>query len=193
MTGKSTKVFGAGINDADYQVSKRIGSKRQRCKFYQAWSGMLKRCYSEEYQAKRPTYKGCYVCSEWLIFSNFKRWMEAQDWQGKELDKDLIKRGNKVYSPESCCFISKALNLFLTESGLSRGAFMIGVYIDISSGKFKSSCSNQFSGKVEHLGYFDDESSAHIAWKKRKHELACQLADLQTDERVAEALRSRYL
>ena len=58
--------------------------------------------------------------------------------------------------------------------------------------KFSATIGNPFTKKQEHLGYFTCPNEAHQAWKKRKHELACQLADIQTDQRVAEALRIRY-
>ena len=190
-------VFGVGINDADYNVCEHyiVDGKDKIvwvCPFYQTWKSMLKRCYSEK---EYPTYKGCSVCDEWLIFSNFKRWMEQQDWQGKQLDKDLLIEGNKVYSPETCIFVDQVINKFVTDSGAARGEYMIGVYWRKHVGKFVSQCSNPFTCKREHLGYFTDELTAHLVWKARKHELACQLADSQycTDPRLAEVLRTRYL
>ena len=78
---KSKLVSGVGINDADYEVQKYtvVSGKRKRiwiCPYYITWTHMLQRCYSEKSQLKHPTYKGCTVCDEWLIFSNFKTWME---------------------------------------------------------------------------------------------------------------------
>ena len=105
-------VYGVGINDADYVVQKWEtigyvnGKQKQKliwiCPYYSAWKSMLKRCYSSKYQDKRPTYKGCSVSDEWLTFSVFKVWMEKQDWEGKQLDKDLLFEGNKIYSADTC-------------------------------------------------------------------------------------------
>ena len=156
---------------------------------------MLKRCYSSDFHNRRPTYKDCEVCEEWKYFMNFKKWMEKQDWEGKQLDKDFLFKGNRVYSPETCVFIPNIINSFTMDCGANRGKYMIGVYWSEDKGKFRSCCRNPFTGKTEFLGYFNNELEAHLTWKKRKHELACQLADSEhvTDERVADALRKWYI
>jgi len=194
-------VCGVGINDADYVVTEYEtievnGVRKHRlvwvCPYYRVWHNMLKRCYSSKLQEKSPTYKGCSVSEEWLRFSNFKRWMERQDFEGMQLDKDILFNGNKVYSAETCVFVTKAVNLFTIDRGASRGECLIGVNWDKTAGKFKSRCSNPFTNKSEHLGYFTREEEAHQAWLKRKLDLAHLLASEQTDERVAKALIERY-
>lgn len=105
-------VCGVGINDSDYVVQKKEtikgidGKRKQRlvwiCPYYRAWQSMLVRAYSKSYHKRRPTYIGCSVSEEWKTFSNFKSWMEGQVWEGKQLDKDLLVEGNKVYSEETC-------------------------------------------------------------------------------------------
>lgn len=199
---KTKLVYGVGINDTDYAVTKREtigyvnGNQKQKliwiCPYYRVWTGMLMRCYSSKYQEKYPTYKGCSVSEDWLRFSNFKSWMETQDWEGKQLDKDLLLEGNKVYSAETCVFASGMVNSFTLDSGAARGEWMIGVCWHKRDGKFMSSCSNPFTKKQENLGYFTSESEAHEAWLKRKLELTYELAAIQTDERVAKALIERY-
>ncbi len=194
-------VHGVGTNDADYAVTKceviEVDGVRKYkmvwiCPYYQTWSSMLERCYSEVYQKRKSTYKGCSVCEDWLTFSNFRAWMVQHDWKGKQLDKDLLFEGNKIYSPETCVFISGMLNLFFTSRCASRGKFMIGACWNKVKSKFQSSCSNPFTNKREHLGYFDTELEAHLAWKKKKNELAQRYATKQSDERVIEALLTRF-
>ena len=194
-------VYGVGINDADYVVKKMEtievnGVLKQRlvweCPYYRAWKDMLTRCYSSKYQERNPTYKGCSVSEEWLRFSNFRRWLESQDWEGLQLDKDLLFAGNKVYSKETCVFVSGMVNSFTIDRGASRGEWGIGVNWDKKKGKFKSRCCNPFTKKQEHLGIFTCELEAHQAWLKRKLELAYLLAEEQTDERVGKALIERY-
>lgn len=109
-------VAGIGINDANYITNKysKIGGKIKlvwRCPYYNTWSRMLNRCYGN---SASPQYKDVEVCTEWLTFSNFKSWMEEQDWKDKELDKDLFGDGS-IYSPDSCCFIPAHLNTLITE------------------------------------------------------------------------------
>lgn len=186
-------VFGIGLNDVDYHVYSKVNGKTVICHYYATWKHMLERCYCKKYLSKKPTYEGCEVCDEWLRLSIFKKWMETQDWEGKQLDKDLLLKGNKVYSPETCIFVEKSLNSFLTENNAKRGGSLIGVSRAGYINKFRAQCGDYFGGGKSYLGVFDSEIEAHAAWKKRKHEIACQLADLQTDERVAKALRERYL
>lgn len=189
--GKTSLVCGVGINDSDYITNPNNGGVRNICQYYRAWHSMLNRCYNKAYTARRPTYEICLVCEAWLTFSNFKAWMETQDWIGKELDKDLICSGNNVYCPEACVFLDPNVNKFLTDRKRFRGKYMIGASWHKSSGKFQSQCGD---GRMQkYLGTYDTELEAHLAWKTYKHRLACKLADEQTDLRVAAALRQRYL
>lgn len=200
--GAPRLVFGVGINDADYVVMKREtigyvnGRRKQKlvwiCPYYQTWKAMIERCYSTKYQKTHPTYNGCSVSEEWLRFSNFKRWMEKQDWECKQLDKDILFEGNKVYSAEACVFVTSMVNSFTIDCGSSRGEWLIGVCWNKREGKFISQCSNPFTKKQEHFGYFTCEKEAHQTWLKRKLELAHSLAAEQTDERVSKALIERY-
>ena len=195
-------MHGVGINDADYVTQKNetigyVNGKQKlkvvwMCPYHQTWKNMLRRCYSSKYQDKHPTYKGCSVSEEWLTFSVFKAWMMTQDWEDKQLDKDLLFESNKVYSPETCVFVTQTVNKFTIDRGASRGEFLIGVCWHKGANKFQAECSNPFTKKREYLGLFDCEQEAHESWLKRKLELAKELAAIQTDERVTEALINRY-
>lgn len=196
-------VHGAGINDADYVVQKHeeigyVNGNRKRkqvwyCPYYQVWQGMLQRCYSVKFQERNPTYRGCSVSVEWLTFSGFKNWMEKQDWEDNQLDKDLLFEGNKVYSAETCVFVTRAVNMFIIERGNDRGEWPIGVNWHKGRNKFMSRCRNPFTKKLEYLGLYACDQEAHEAWLKRKLELAYRLAAIQTDPRVSTALINRYL
>ena len=203
MKPKTKKlVFGVGNNNADYvvQIKETIGyegGKQKRklvwaCDYYQAWKGMLRRCYSAKCQEIYPTYRGCSVSQEWHTFSNFRAWMVAQDWEGLQLDKDILFEGNKLYSAETCVFVSPLVNTFTTDREASRGEWLVGTYWHKEANKFQARCNNPFTKKQEYLGSFTCEQQAHEAWLKRKLELARLLAAEQTDERVAKALIERY-
>ena len=197
-------IYGVGINNADYAIKKyeelpRINGKQNqkviwRCPFYTKWMSMLKRCYSENYKDKRPTYKDCSVCTEWLTFSNFKSWMEQQDWEGKELDKDLLVYKNKVYSPETCCFVTREINLFLTKSSNSRGLYPLGVsrmvkqkdHPLVKAKPFESRVSK--GGVSNFLGYYETPEQAHRAWQKAKINQALDYCSEICDIRIKEGL-----
>ena len=79
---------------------------------------MLERCYSQKTQEKHTTYKECSVSEEWYNFQNFAEWMDKnynyETMQKWHLDKDILFKGNKIYSPERCAFVPQEINvLFL--------------------------------------------------------------------------------
>ncbi len=115
-------VCGVGINDADYLTYPVIDGERVMCPIYRTWVNMIQRCHSHKCQSKHPTYKGCTTCKEWRLFSNFRAWMLTQDWQGKQLDKDILVKGNKIYSAETCCFVTQEENII--ESSAKRYKFI---------------------------------------------------------------------
>lgn len=180
-------VCGIGINDAGYVVSKEVNGKQVLCKFYKTWRSMLQRCYCPKLQVRQPTYKGCSVCPEWLTSSNFKSWMEKQDWEGNRLDKDLLVQGNKVYSPETCVFVSVMVNNFILNSQASRGGLPIGVSLHRKTNQYIAKVSMLGKGQ-KHLGIFGSPDEAYMAWLHAKSELAIKLAELQKDVRVSHAL-----
>lgn len=181
-------VHGVGI----YKKGKYKAKENSKdTKVYSAWRNILMRCCRPDYQAKNPTYIGCTVCDEWIDFQAFAKWFEEnypKDGETYRLDKDLKFIGNKVYSPETCLFVSSVVNKFTTDSGGTRGEYMIGVGWNKQCEKFQSRCSNPLTNKQESLGYFTDELSAHAAWRKRKSELAYQLAMTQANTEVRDAL-----
>jgi len=164
---KRKPLFGKAINDASYLVYPRIDGVIHRCKFYTSWSRMIKRCYDPKYHAVQPTYKDCSVCDEWLSFSNFKKWMEAQDWLGMDLDKDIKNKGNKLYSSDNCLFIPPSLNTLLNDHASTRGEYPLGVYLDKRSGKYTAAV--RLQGRTKHLGRFVTPDEAHHAYILEKN------------------------
>lgn len=179
-------VFGVGLNDADYQVRHRIGDgeKRVWCPYYRTWYNMLQRCYSEAYHKRQPTYIDCKVVDEWLTFSVFKSWMEKQDWKGKQLDKDLITYGNKLYSCHTCIFITGHVNKFISESndknGIPNGVHWHG----------RDRVYSAYSGK-RYLGSFKNIESAEKAYWVGKCEDAAVLAK-EYGGLISDLLLKRY-
>ena len=157
------------------------------CRYYKTWSHMLDRCYSAKFQATNPTYKGCSVAVEWFSFMAFREWMMRQDWQGNQLDKDLIIDGNKIYSPEACVFVDAKTNSLLTDRAASRGALPMGV--SRHGRGYQALCRK--NGKPIYLGTHDTPEEAHKAYSKFKAEVIHETALQQPDERVKDALLLR--
>lgn len=183
---------GVGVNDADYNISTKVDGVLYRCPYYRKWIHMLERGYCLKYKAKQPTYKDVTVCEDWLIFSNFRKRMVDQDWQGKELDKDIIVIGNKLYSPETCCFVERRVNSLLNDHKNARGRYLQGVVYDSlgeyrPSGRYRAR-SNDGTGKLKHLGWFDTEQEAHEAYTNYKSELITRRANDEVDDRIKAGL-----
>ena len=179
-------IYGIGINDADYQTNHKINGKKVGCPFYVRWHSMIVRCYSAKSKAKYPTYIGCSVCDEWLTFSNFKEWMVKQDWEGKQIDKDILVQGNKVYSPETCLFVSSQINSLFLDKVPCRGAYPRGVSFNKPRKMFFAICSVR--GKHKHIGCYTTSEEAHEAYKTFKYNLIAEIAVNQQ-----EPLRSAML
>ena len=86
---------------------------------YRTWHHMIVRCYSEKYQEKNPTYKGCSVCQRWLLLSNFVEDFKLIDGYDEELflagklclDKDIKSNNkNKCYCKNQCMLVSSSEN-----------------------------------------------------------------------------------
>tara|TARA_R110000764_G_scaffold17080_2_gene47021 strand:+ start:809 stop:1414 length:606 start_codon:yes stop_codon:yes gene_type:complete len=159
--------LGIGINDADYVTKFFVDGEKFVCPYYTRWQSMMHRCYSPKKETRYPTYDGCSVCDEWLSFSVFKAWMKRQDWDGMELDKDIMVKGNKVYSPETCLFIPRDLNGLLNSGRAARGDYPRGVSFVKRDNKFRAQMKQD--GKPTHLGIFNTKEEAGKAYIKAKN------------------------
>lgn len=192
---KKKLLYGIALNDSETPVRKQIKEDGKvvgqwYCKAYKCWNHILERCYSVKSLSKSPTYLGCSVCGEWLLFSNFRKWYNENAIDGYEIDKDLLVRGNRVYSPETCVFIHKSINIFLIDYNDTKFDLLNGVTFRKDRKKFRARCCNPITGEREALGSFSNEIEAHIVWAKRKNECAAMLAnsDIHMCERTREAL-----
>lgn len=169
-----------------------IRENGQLLKEYKLWQDMLKRCYNSKFHDKHPTYKGCSVSNSFKYYPYFKEWCNKQigfDQDGFDLDKDLLSKGTKIYSENTCCFVPKEINLLLIKQSSKESSLPVGVEYHKQLKKFKARCSCY--GKNIYLGVFEDFEKAFVAYKgaKEKHikEVANKWKD-QIDPRVYEAL-----
>ena len=179
----SPSVYGVGITGTKYP-SKINGVITKE---YVLWHSMLVRCYSDNFKSKYPTYESCEVSDKFKSYEYFYEWCHKQigfnnDGNGNpfHLDKDLLVKGNKVYSEDSCVFIPKNINLLLTKSTASRGENLIGVCWSKTNKAFVAQVSKS-KGKQEHLGYFNTELEAFNAYKTAKESFVKEQADKWKD------------
>ena len=182
-------VHGIGILGAKYPVSEDGRDTKE----YTLWNNMLNRCYNDTYKNKNKTYTGCEASENFKSYEYFYEWCNKQigfGVKGWQLDKDLLIKGNKVYSEYSCVFIPSEINLLLINRTASRGEHLIGVYWNKKASAFVAQVKKN-KGKSEHLGHFNTEIEAFNAYKKAKESFIKEQANKwksQIDERAYEAL-----
>ena len=189
----SPSVYGVGITGTKYQPKINGVNTKE----YELWTGMLKRCYSDTYQKQRPTYEGCEVSDNFKSYEYFYEWCHKQigfgnDGNGNpfQLDKDLLVKGNKVYSENTSVFIPREINQVLVKRTALRGEHLIGVYWHKRGKAFVAQVSKN-KGKQEHLGYFNTELEAFEAYKQAKESFIKEQANNwkgQIDSRAYNAL-----
>lgn len=169
---------------------KTKGPDNKFTKEYIVWNGMLNRCYSENVYIRNscPTYDDCTVDEQWHNFQEFSEWYNFQvgsNKEGYQLDKDLLKRGNKVYGPENCILLPKDLNTLIVTRKGGRGEFLIGASWDKKKQKFIAQ--GNFGVGTRWMGQFDTELEAHLAYKKNKELYIKSMANVwkgKIDERA---------
>ena len=149
---------------------------------YKTWAGMLKRCYCEQQIKKDKVYVNCVVCEEWHNFQNFAEWFENNYYEIENeemnLDKDILIKGNKIYSPNTCIFVPRTINSIFTKNNKARGELPIGV--DIKNNKFRSRCRTIY--KEVYLGMFNTAEEAFNAYKTFKENYIKQVANEYKDK-----------
>ena len=185
----SPSVYGVGITGTKYPS--RVNGVLT--KEYDLWTGMLRRCYSDALKKKYPTYIDCEVSDKFKSYEYFYEWCHKQigfnskDWQ---LDKDLLVKGSKVYSENTCVFIPQEINLMLIKCDASRGEHLIGVCWHKKDNAFVAKVSKT-KGKREYLGFFKTEIEAFNSYKQAKESFVKEQANKwksHIDERAYEAL-----
>lgn len=169
-------VQGVGfLGVGDYKT--KVGGKVTPA--YQTWTDMLKRCYNPSCHAKYPTYIGCTVHEDWHNYQVFAEWYYAQViGEGWALDKDLIVKGNKVYSAETCSFVPLEINLLLTNHKAGRGDLPQGVTRD--KGHYQARI--RVRGQLQHIGTFSTPEAAFEAYKGVKEAHVKDMADFWKPE-----------
>lgn len=175
------------VDDYLTDCETRVGGKKTR--EYNLWRNMINRCTNSE---KDVSYNNCKISEDFKQFSNFKSWCQTQigfDNQKWHLDKDIIVKGNKVYSPETCCFVPREINNLFTLRGKLRGNTPIGVCKSWKSGMYLSRLMKY--GKLIHLGWFSTPEEAFEVYKETKESYVKEVAEKwkdQIDPRVYQAL-----
>ena len=185
-------VYGIGFHgEGEYKPSyKGVHTPASR-----VWKNMLRRCYCEKYYSSKKTYEGATVCEEWHNYQNFAKWYEENCYQidGDEihLDKDILVKGNKVYSPETCVFVPEPINSLFTKRQGRRGDLPIGVHLCPKGKKYIAQCGS--NGRRVYLGRYDTPEEAFQRYKEFKEQEVKRVAEHYKDlipQKLYEALQN---
>ena len=100
-------IFGVGFRG--YGINKAFESGTVTLA-YSVWQSMLSRCYNNKNKGHKRYYD-CTVCDEWHNFQNYASWYYKNYKAGYHVDKDTKIKGNRIYSPECCVFITPKENV----------------------------------------------------------------------------------
>lgn len=162
------------LGEGDYKAT----INKEMTPHYKTWRDMVNRCYNEKLHKRQPTYKGCLVSPEWHNFQTFAQWYDDNYYnfgEKMQLDKDILSKGNKVYSPETCMFVPHSINTLFTKHDAKRGEFPIGVCYVKQSKKYKATCN--IIGKEKHLGHYNTKEEAFAAYKEAKEKYIKEVAE----------------
>ena len=173
-------VYGVGITGNKYPRS----INKKMAKEYDTWIHILQRCFDDRLKEKQPSYKDKECCEEWLYYPNFYEWLHSQPnfdkwFNGKRwaIDKDILFKRNKIYSPETCCLVPQNVNCVFLKREADRGKYPIGV--KESEYGFEASCHNPFTNKSEILGCYTTPEKAFEVYKKYKEDIIKQVAQIE--------------
>ena len=164
---------------------------------YDVWAGLINRCYKESYLVRCPTYENVTVCEEWWCFQNFASWCESQEFFGAKddngksyhLDKDILSKNDKIYSPETCCFVPYDINAMFATKRNKHKTTLLGASLHRKTGKFR--CQMNRNGVNKYLGTFDTQEEAFFCYKTAKESYIKEVANkwrAKIDKRVYKAL-----
>lgn len=173
-------------------LPKSVGRGDKRDPLYYKWKDVMQRCYNPKRKVGSPTYEDCTSSETFRYFSKFKSWYYSQigcdqgDWH---LDKDILVKGNKIYSEDTCCIVPPEINCAVTKNKSVRGQFPQGVIYNCTKTRYRARI--QRGDKCESLGTYDTPEEVFYAYKPVKEAYIKSLAEKWKDEidpRVYDAL-----
>lgn len=179
-------VCGVGVVGTKYPVT----IDGQKTKEYTSWSAMITRCYTltlSNGENHYRRYEDVKVCDEWLLYENFYGWLHSQEnfdnWiqlNNGAVDKDILVKGNKVYSPDTCCLVPDNVNALFLKADRIRGKYPIGVTYKRRDGVFEVQC--RLNGKETYLGRRSTPEQGFLLYKEYKESYIKQVAQEEYDK-----------
>lgn len=184
LKGSVVNPYDANVYNHGFQ-GEGIYNSKEHALAWRKWDGMLRRVYSEEYKNKKPSYINCSICKDWLNFQTFAEWFYENyyeiEGQVMCLDKDILIKGNKLYSPQTCVIVPNNINCLFTKSDSIRSKDLpIGVY---NSGNgfrvyLKKGCINgKKNSELFKMSNIKTKEEAFNIYKQEKEKYIKKVAD----------------
>lgn len=177
-------VFGIGyLGEGKYKAS----CEYKNSKHYTYWHSMMQRCYDKKYKERQATYRDVICCEEWLNFQIFSKWYEENYYEIDNekicLDKDILHKGNKIYSPTTCIFVPSSINNLFVKNNKNRGDLPIGIHYSKERNTYIAHCRNNFHDKIIYIGSYDTpEEAFYKGYKPFKEKVIKEVADYYKDK-----------
>ena len=98
------------------------------------------------------------------------------------MGKDLLFKGNKHYSKDTCCFLPIEINSLMVMHRSSRGVYPSGVYFRKRQPKRPYCAVIRRGGIVKTLGNYSTPEKAFIAYKEAKEAYIKEVANKWKDQ-----------
>jgi hypothetical protein len=182
-------VHGVGYNDIDAPTKFYKNGKLIILPDYDLWQSMIRRAYSSKSKNYYSCYKGVTVHPDWHIRSKFNQWLDSQpqaNWQELQIDKDLLVKGNRVYGPDTCCFLTHQENSTFRPYSLNR----------LGSAYFDNSIPNKKKKRIwrarksdgSHLGWFSTKEEGQSVAMRESMPLVIEIANSNPHKFIREAM-----
>ena len=183
-------IYKVGVMDIPNELRRGQPHPRE----YSIWNGVRQRCYNENIRHLTPSYQGVEMSENFKKYSYFKEWCNKQvgfDQEGWQLDKDILVKGNKLYSEDTCCFVPPEINCLVLKADRIRGKYPVGVYHDTSKTQKRFSARVSKNGKHKRFGSYKTPEEAFYVYKREKEKYIKEIAEKwkdKIDPRVYDAL-----
>lgn len=174
--------------DVKYRDGVWVKTLRNKSIQYETWSyakykSMHKRCLvGGAEQRNYPRYTGCFTSENFKDFQFFAEWSSKQigyEMENWHLDKDILIKGNKLYSENTCVFIPAEVNTLLNGNNNSRGKYPIGAYFNKRDKAFTAHMRQH--SKLHHIGNYSNPQDAFVAYKHEKERYIKDVANKYKD------------
>lgn len=150
-------------------------SRKTHFKYYSHWAHMMDRCYNKKISNSSDYFHN---------FQNFAKWCEDNYYEinGEKicLDKDILIKNNRTYSPNNCLFVPDRINTLFCKTDKVRGDYPIGCSYNKEKNMIEVHCSTL--NKREHLGYYNTTKEAFQIYKQFKENYIKEVADEYKDK-----------